>query len=158
MINTKDIKTLLEEASFFNSLPEHNLELLCGCGQLVHAKAGSFMLKEGEEANSLYLIRKGEVGIESHIPGGVLTVSKVGSDGVVGYSWLFPPYKNIFDARAITDVSAIKFDGRCLRAKAEADHELGYQFMKCFADILLKTMQSTRRQMLDIYGEVGKTS
>jgi len=154
MTNTKDIKALLGETLFFNDLPENNLELLCGCGQLVHFTAGNFMLKEGEEANSLYLIRKGEVSIESHIPGGVLTVSTVGHNGVVGYSWLFPPYtyRNTFDARAITDIAAIQFDGRCLRAKAESDHELGYLLMKRFAEILLKTMQSPRRQILDIYG------
>jgi len=152
MVNIKDIKMLLKETAFFNALPEHYLELLCGCGQLVHVKAGDFMLREGEEANSLYLIRKGEVGIESRIPGGMLTVAKVSNNGVVGYSWLFPPYKNTFDARALTDIAAIQFDGRCLRAKAESDHELGYLLMKRFAEILLKTMQSTRRQILDIYG------
>ncbi|MCB2081923.1 MAG: Crp/Fnr family transcriptional regulator [Rickettsiales bacterium] len=153
MVKIRNIKDLLTEAPLFDGMADHYLELLAGCGRLAHFKAGEFLLKEGEEANSFYLIRRGEVAIESHTPGGrPLTVAKVGTLGIVGYSWLFPPYRNQFDSCAVTSVDAVHLDGKCLRGKAESDHELGYQFIKRFAAIMIRRMQDARRQMLDIYG------
>ncbi len=153
-----DIKDLLAEAPFFDGMKDKYLDLLSGCGQLTHFRAGEFLLKEGKEANSFYLIRKGDVMIESSIPGNTLSVAKTGAQGVVGYSWLFPPYRSQFDARAATDVEAVHLDGKCLRGKAEDDHELGYQFMKRFASIMLGHMHAARRQTLDIYGDNRKAA
>ena len=157
MTNVKHIKDYLLEATFFEGMQKEYLELIAGCGQLVHFKANEIIAKEGDDANSFYVIREGDVAVESHMPGGVLMIGKVGAEGVVCYSWLFPPYRTDFDIRAVGEVKAIKLDGACLRGKAEQDHELGYQFMKRFAAIMLRLMQSTRRQMLDIYGhDAGK--
>ena len=156
MVNIKHIKDLLAETPFFDDMEDKYLDLLSSCGELVHFHEGDFLLKEAEEANSFYLIRSGKAAIESHMPGNTLTVATTGTGGIVGHSWLFPPYRNQFDARAVTNVGAIRLDGKCLRGKAEEDHELGYQFMKRFAALMLERMQATRRQMLDIYGEVGK--
>jgi CRP/FNR family cyclic AMP-dependent transcriptional regulator len=159
MVKIKNIKDLLDESPFFGGMADQYLELLSGCGTIVHFGTGEFLLKEGEEADSFYLIRKGDVAIESHAPGsGALTVSKVGAGGVTGFSWLFPPYRNHFDSRAVTDVEAVRLDGKCLRGKAEQDHELGYQLMKRFAEIMLGRMQATHRQMLDIYGQNGQAA
>lgn len=153
---TKNIKDLLSETDFFAGMAPPYLELLAGCGKLVHFKAGEFLTREGDPADSFYLLRKGEVSIESAVPGKVLTVSKAGPNDVVGFSWLFPPFRNAFDARAIDGVNAIHLDGKCLRQKAEDDHQLGYEFMKRFAEIILQRMQATRRQMLDIYHHPAK--
>ncbi len=152
----KHIKDLLAETNFFDNMDEEYLELLAGCGILVHFKPGEYLAKEGEEANNFYLILKGDVSIESKIPNGILTVGKADEEDVVGYSWLFPPFRNAFDARALNHVRAIKLDGKCLRGKAEDDHKLGYEFMKRFAQLVLERMQATRRQMIDIYGSSEK--
>ena len=156
MATIKKIKDLLLETLFFKDMADKHVELLASCGMLAHFKAGEFLQKEGEEANSFFLIRKGDVAIESHLPGHVLTIAKAGPNSVVGYSWLFHPYRNNFDSRAVTNVKAIKLDGKCLRGKAEQDHELGYQFMKRFAQLMLQRLHAAQRQMLDIYGAPGK--
>jgi CRP-like cAMP-binding protein len=148
-----DIKAILLASPFFSDFSQKYLELIAECGHETHFSAGEFLIREGDEANEFFLIREGDVAIESHVLGGVLTVAKSGTDGVVGFSWLFPPYRTAFDARAVTEVSAVKMNAHCLRAKVESDHEFGYLFMKRFAQLTMKRMQSTRRQMLDIYGE-----
>lgn len=159
MVKVKGIRDFLAESSFFDGMNEKHLEMISRCGDLVHFNDGDFLLKEGDEARSFFLIRKGGVAIESHSPsGGALTIAKVGTDGIVGFSWLFPPYRNAFDARAITHVDAVRLNGVCLRGKAEEDHELGYQFMKRFAAIMIQRMQAARLQMLDIYGGSGKAA
>ena len=44
---------------------------------------------------------------------------------IVGWSWLFPPYRWHFDARALSLVRATSFDGACLRGKCDDDTDLG---------------------------------
>ena len=72
---------------------------------------------------------------------------------VIGWSWLFPPYRWHFDARALTQVRATAFDGACLRGKCEEDSGLGYDLMSRFAQILIERLQWTRLRLLDVYGD-----
>lgn len=158
MVEIKDIRTLLAENPFFERMSDDHLETMAGCGKLVHFKPGEFLLREGDEAVTFYLIRDGEVAVESDIPAaGPLSIARVGAGGITGYSWLFPPHRNGFDSIALTNVSALALDGECLLGKAEADHELGYQLMTRFAQVMLDRLQAARRQMLDVYAN-GRTT
>jgi CRP-like cAMP-binding protein len=71
---------------------------------------------------------------------------------VLGWSWLFPPYRWHFDARALELTRAIALDGKCLREKCEEDHDLGYELVKRVAQIIMERLQATRLQLLDVYG------
>lgn len=157
MVEIKGIRTLLAGNPFFEGMSDTHLETMVGCGQLVRFKPSEFLLREGEKADTFYVIRDGEVAIESDTPAGPVSVARVGAGGITGYSWLFPPHRNGFDSLALTNVSAVALDGECLRGQAEADHELGYQLMKRFAQVMLDRLQATRRQMLDVYAN-GRTA
>jgi len=71
---------------------------------------------------------------------------------MVGLSWLIPPWRWTYDARAIDDTRAIAIDALCLRQKCEADHDLGYEMMKRFMPVVIQRLQATRLQILDVYG------
>ena len=71
---------------------------------------------------------------------------------VVGWSWLFAPYRWQFDGRVTEPSDLVTFDGACLRGKCDADHELGYQLMSRFAANVIARLQATRLQLLDVYG------
>jgi len=93
------------------------------------------------------------VALEIHVPGrDPVTFQTVGEGEIVGVSWLVPPYRWSYDARAIAPVRAIRLDANCLRAKCEADHDLGYEMMKRFAPVLIERLHATRLQLLDVYG------
>jgi CRP-like cAMP-binding protein len=86
------------------------------------------------------------------IPGqGRITIETIASGDVLGWSWLFPPYRWHFDAQALELTRAIAFDGACLRAKCDDDHDLGYALQR-FARIMMQRLQATRLQLLDVYG------
>lgn len=158
MVDIKDIRTLLAENPFFEGMSNAHMKTIAGCGKLVHFKAGEFLIREGDHADTFYLVRHGDVAVETHIPAeGALSIARIGAGGITGYSWLFPPYRNSFDSLALSDVSAVALNGKCLRGKAEADHELGYQLMTRFAQVMLDRLQATRRQMLDVYTNGGAT-
>jgi CRP/FNR family cyclic AMP-dependent transcriptional regulator len=44
------------------------------------------------------------------------------------------------------------FDGKCLRKKCEDDHDLGYEIFKRFLAVITERLESTRLQLLDLYG------
>ncbi|WP_244896702.1 cyclic nucleotide-binding domain-containing protein [Paraburkholderia phenazinium] len=115
---------------------------------------GHYLFREGEPANEFFLIRHGKVALEIVAPGQQpIVVTTLGSDEIVGASWLVPPYRWTFDARAVELTRAIGIDAECLRGKCEADHDLGYEMMKRFLPVFLKRLDATRLQLLDVYGK-----
>lgn len=149
----RTIEDLIAGAPVFAGLTPEQLELIAGCGRNDRADAGTFLFREGEPAERFYLIRSGSAALEVHAPGrGQLRIETVGEGEVLGWSWLFSPYRWELDARVLEPSALVVFDGACLRGKSEADHELGYQLMRRFAGLLVERLQATRFQLLDVYG------
>jgi CRP-like cAMP-binding protein len=149
----RGIDELIAGAEVFEGLRPEQLELIGGCGANEHVREATYLFREGERADRFFLIRKGAVALEVHAPGaGPLVIETLGEGEVVGWSWLFKPYRWQFDARTTAPTGLIAFDGACLRGKCDADHELGYQLMQRFASEMLERLQATRLQLLDLYG------
>ena len=148
------IDALLREVPVFRGLEPAQLELIAGCGSNVHFDQGAVLFREGDAADIFYLVRHGTVALETYVPArGPAMIETLQPGEVVGWSWLFPPYRWHFDARALTDLRATAFDGACLRGKADADPRLGYDLMSRFAQVLIERLQWTRLRLLDVYGD-----
>lgn len=151
------LEGVLKEHRFFRDLNPAYLKTLAGCAANVRFRPGEVIFREGATANHFYLIRTGKIAIEVFVPGrGPLTIQTLAAGEVLGFSWLFPPYRWHFDARALDEVRAFALDGKCLRDKCEADHDLGYELMKRFSVIMTVRLQATRLQLLDVYGGIGE--
>jgi CRP-like cAMP-binding protein len=149
----KTIADLISEHKFFGEMDQRSLEFVAGCGSNVHFAPGERILTEGEAANTFYVIRSGSVALSFFVPGrGAVVIDTLGDGELVGWSWLFPPYRWQFDAEAREDVAAIAFDGACLRTKCDSDARLGYLLTQRFARVILERLQSVRMRMLDVYG------
>lgn len=149
----QSIGELLHVHPFFAGLDEATVNLLEGCAHNVHLRAGEHLFYEGEDADRLYVIRKGRVALDVHLTGrGDHVVDTVDAGEVVGWSWLVPPYRWFFDARAVTAVSAVSIDAACLRAKCDEDPALGYALMQRVAQVMYHRLQSARVRLLDLYG------
>ncbi len=148
------IEDLLREAPMFGSLADDQLALVAGCGSNVHIEEDTVLFREGDAADVFYLIRDGVVALETFAPArGAIMIETLEAGELVGWSWLFPPYRWHFDARALAPVRATVFDGTCLRGKCEADVGLGYELMSRFAQVLIERLQWTRLRLLDVYGD-----
>lgn len=148
----ESLERILAEHRFFRNLDPHYLATIVGCASNVRFEHGQFLFREGQEANAFYLIRHGELALEIFSPShGPVTIETLGEGDVVGWSWLIPPYRWHFDARALSLVRAIALDGKCLRTKCEADHDLGYELLKRFSTIVEERLQATRLQLIDVY-------
>jgi CRP/FNR family transcriptional regulator, cyclic AMP receptor protein len=147
------IEELIAQAPTFAGLGPDQLRLIAGCAVNEHVSAGGTVAREGDPADRFFLVRAGSVALELHAPGrGELTLQTLHAGEVLGWAWLFAPYRWPHDARAVQDCQLTAFDGACLRGKCRADHELGYALMGRFAAILAQTLQATQMQLLDVYG------
>jgi CRP/FNR family cyclic AMP-dependent transcriptional regulator len=147
------LEDLIAAAPLFDGLSDAHLTLIAGCGANERFAAGAELFREGGRADRFFLIREGSVALELDAPGrGTLVIETLQAGEVVGWSWLFEPYRWQFDARAREPIGVVAFDGACLRGKCEADHELGYQLMRRFAGSITERLQATRLQLLDVYG------
>jgi CRP/FNR family transcriptional regulator, cyclic AMP receptor protein len=152
----RTIEELVAETPVLAGLSAHQMDLIAGCARNTRFSAGEMILREGEPADTFYVLRSGTVALEIPVPGrDPLVIATVGPGDTLGYSWLFEPYRWQFDARATEPVAALAFDAVCLRSKCDAYHELGYELMRRFAAGMLRRLQATRLQLMDVYGHVG---
>ena len=143
----------LAEQPFLKELDTHQIEQVAGCAFDAQFDAGQFLFREGEAANQFYIITHGKVVLEVFVPGrGAVAIETLEAGDVLGWSWLFPPHRWHFDGRALVLTRAIAVDAKCLRAKCEDDHDLGYALVKQFARIIMERLQATRLRLLDVYG------
>jgi CRP/FNR family cyclic AMP-dependent transcriptional regulator len=150
------LDALLSRAPVFAGLGREELELVAGCASNVRFVEGEVLFREGDPADIFYLVRHGEIALETFVPArGPMTIETLEAGEVLGWSWLFPPYRWHFDARALTLVRATAFDGACLRGKCVDDPALGYDLMSRFAQVLIERLQWTRLRLLDLYGDAG---
>lgn len=147
------LERIISEHRFFAGLDPRFRDLVCGCAKNVRFDPGQYLFHESEPANEFYLIRQGRVALEVAAPGrGAITFQTLGEGEIVGLSWLIPPYRWTYDAQATELTRAIAIDGKCLRNKCEADHDLGYEMMKRVVPTIVQRLHATRLQILDVYG------
>jgi CRP-like cAMP-binding protein len=146
------LDNVLTAHPFFIDFPAHYLELVVGCASNVSFGAGEFIFHEGEDARKFYLIREGRV--ELHIASerrGPLSIVTLREGDILGWSWLFPPYRWKFSARTLDPTRALAMDGQCLREKAEQDHDLGYELLKRFSRVSESRLETMRKQLVSVY-------
>ena len=149
----ESLERILGEHPFFGGMDEPYLQLFVDCASNVRFNAGDVIFREGEEANTFYLIRAGKVALNTSSPQkGSAIIQTLGEGEVLGWSWLVAPFRWRFEARAVDAVRAIALDGKCLRGRSEEDHDLGYELMKRCAQVMEQRLQAARLQLLDVYG------
>jgi CRP-like cAMP-binding protein len=150
----KGLERILAEHPFFAGFSAELSQLTAGCARNHAYQAGEYLFHESGPADEFFLIRRGQVALEIVSPGHApIVFATLGEGEIVGASWLVPPYRWVFDARAVTLTRAIGINAACLRDKCEANHDLGYEMMKRFLPILVQRLHATRLQILDVYGQ-----
>jgi CRP/FNR family cyclic AMP-dependent transcriptional regulator len=150
MVETLD--PLISGHPFFASLDVRHMPLLTACATRVQFDSGTYIFREGEAANHFYLIKQGKVAVEIPAPPRKpIIVQTLEGGEVLGWSWLVPPYQWRFHARAVEPVVAFALDGKCLRKHCEENHDLGYELLKRFTQVITQRLEATRYQLLDVY-------
>ena len=143
----------LAEFPLLSGMSPEQLALVEASAKKVSFVAGERVFAEGQPAHNCWLLLRGCVALDATIPGrGQVVVQTLGAGEVLGWSWLSPPYRWHFGARAIEATSAIALDTGQLRTLAEQDPSFGYALAVRLLVVVLDRLQATRARLLDLYG------
>lgn len=157
MVETETIVQALTEHPFLKGLNDRYLQLIAKCASSVRFEPKQYILREGQNADTFFLIRYGKVSIEVFAAGrGAITIQTVGEGEVLGWSWLIPPHQWRFDARATELTRGIALDGKYLRQQCNEEQAFGYELLKRLANVMAERLHATRLQLLDMYGTHGE--
>jgi CRP/FNR family cyclic AMP-dependent transcriptional regulator len=143
---------LLAAQPFLEGLTDRQLERLSTYARRSMFHAGNRVFREGGHADRCWLIQRGRVQLDTHVPGrGDVVVETLGPNAVLGWSWLFPPYRWHFGAVAVEPTFTLALDGPGLRRLCEEDPALGYDLTNRFIRVVVERLQATRVRLLDLY-------
>lgn len=148
----EDLGRMISEHPFCRGLEPAYVDLLTSYASNVRFDKGHHLFRQGGEATQFYLIREGKVCLE--VVGSqcqFLTVETVQAGEILGWSWLVPPYRWRFGARALEPVHAIAVNGRCLRANCEKNSHLGFELLRRTVEIVGQRLEATRFRLVDLY-------
>jgi len=146
----ESLEPILKQHPFFKDLPQKYIDFMVGCTTHVVFKAGEVILSEGESADKFYLIRSGKVAVYIAKPEEIV-IETIHENDILGWSWLIPPYRYRFSAKATENVRALALDGKCLREKCQTNSDLGYELFKRIIGVLSERLEATRLRLLNIY-------
>ena len=134
---------------FLRGMSVDQLGMLAKAARDVRFPARHRLFEDGGNATRFWLIQSGHVSLDLHVPGeGPVVIETIGMGEILGWSWLFPPYKWAFGAVAATAVEAFEFDAPAVRELCAADPELGYEFNQRITRVLAKRLQATRIRLI----------
>lgn len=147
------IEGIISGHPFFKDFEDRYLEFIIEGARKTSFDIDEIIHLEGGDANYFYIILDGKVSVETHDhKQGLIIIQTLGKGDLLGWSWIFPPYRWHFDARALEKTTALVLDGRRLRIKCEEEHDLGYELIKRVANIIMERLHATSLQLLDVYG------
>lgn len=151
------IHEVLASHGFLAGASEETVELLAEAARIESFDPGALLLREGEEADALYLITRGRVAIEIHAPGrGPIVIDTVEPGHIVGLSWVATPFRWQFDARAVGPVETVAVDTGRLLEDLEEQPQAAAEIHRRLTAVLLARLQATRIRLLDVYADVGR--
>ncbi|HTW76477.1 MAG TPA: cyclic nucleotide-binding domain-containing protein [Thermoplasmata archaeon] len=115
--------------------------------------AGSYLFEQGGPADTFYLLFEGKVALELGAPDRArVTIETLGPRDVLGWSWLVPPHRWRFDARAVKATRALALGADALVRRLEERPAEGYRFLMHLVPVIGERLERARVQVLDLYG------
>jgi CRP-like cAMP-binding protein len=152
----ENLEAIIAGHPFVKDLAPELLRLLYPGAKEVVFAAGEIIAAEGAAADRFFLLLSGEVAIEATIAEeGQVALQRLRAGDALGWSWLFPPFRWHFTARAVETTRAVAWDTAQLRAEADANPRFGYALASRLTQVLLQRLGAARQQMVEFYGAQG---
>jgi CRP/FNR family transcriptional regulator, cyclic AMP receptor protein len=135
--------------------PEHSARL-AAMAREVRFETDQVIFHEGDDYSVFYLLGEGMVALELEVPGQVLRVQTLYAGDELDWSAVLPHAGKHFQARALTPVTALAFEGEQLLAAFTTDPEFGVAFLLHLMGVVSERLRATRVQLLDMYSPVAR--
>ncbi|MFE4667354.1 cyclic nucleotide-binding domain-containing protein [Streptomyces sp. NPDC056716] len=143
---------MTKATKLLTALPQPQRDRLMGLAHEVSFPEDSRIFEAGGDADRFWVIRSGAVSLDQQVtPQRRVTVAGLGAGDLLGWSWLFPPYRWDFGAEAFSPVRAYEFEAGAVLVLCEEDPELGMALIRLVAEILAHRLEVTRGRLLEAY-------
>ncbi len=137
---------------FWRGLRSEFLPLLAQVATIEHHGVGALIFHERHEADRFYLLQRGQVALETFVPGrGTVVFQTLSSGEALGWSWLFPPHCWQFSARSVDATEIIVFEAGRLRTLAEDHPDFGRELVTRMAQVLLTRLQAAKLKLEEFH-------
>jgi CRP/FNR family transcriptional regulator, cyclic AMP receptor protein len=154
-MNAAELASYLARHPVLAGLPPEHIALIVSFATVQQHPAQSRIFVHDQDADAFYIVHSGRVTIEVPALGAEpLAIQNVGPDSILGWSWLLPPYRWLFDARASVASTVVAVDGKRLREACEQDPALGYRILKLFAALMAERLNAARVTAMRHYSGV----
>jgi CRP-like cAMP-binding protein len=133
----------------FKGLNPNQMEKVMAIGKQVSMKKGKQVIKEGQEANGVYILISGAVELMTAVEKDFdLPISILRKPGdVFGTSALVPPYQYSLSARSVEEGDLFCIETSALRKLATEDRDIGCRMMTNLAAHFLDRLKETRQEV-----------
>lgn len=146
------LQSLTDSALLLQGLSPEGMEFLESVATEMEFPVGAVIFNEDDPADTFYLVADGKVGLEvslhSQPP---MLIQTLGPGELLGMSWLFPPHRWTWRARAHAFTRAIAFESAPVRQQLEKDPDLAVHVYRAVAMETVRRLHSTRIRLLDLY-------
>lgn len=144
---------VLKEHPFFKGISDQHMEFLVSVARPLRIESNHFLFRQGSGADCFLVLHSGDMALELHVGAkGARIIQTMTAGEVIGWSWLYAPYRWMYDGRALNTVECLCLDGEKVRKHMEEDHEFGYEVLDRFGEVIVEALNRTRLQLLDVYG------
>jgi CRP/FNR family transcriptional regulator, cyclic AMP receptor protein len=151
-----DLRRTIAENGFFSSLAEKDIDFLAANAKKKRLADGKVLFHHGDPAKHFFLLTKGHLSLEiPAIEGPALQLQDIGPSQITGWSWLIPPNRWHFQARAHSAIEYLEFDGIAVLARCEAEPRFGYELVKRFSALMSERLDFARKKMMETWKPLG---
>ncbi|GGQ67705.1 MULTISPECIES: cyclic nucleotide-binding domain-containing protein [Streptomyces] len=144
---------MTKATKLLTALPPPQRQRLMTLAREVSFPEDTRIFEAGGTADRFWVIRSGAVSLVQQVTSlRRVTVASLGAGDLLGWSWLFPPYRWDFGAEAFSPVRAYEFEARTVLKLCEEDPALGLTLVRIVAEILAHRLETTRGKLMEQYG------
>jgi CRP-like cAMP-binding protein len=134
---------------FLRGMQARQLDALAEAASEVMFPPGHRIFADGDYAGKFWLVQSGYVALDVLVPGeGLVVIGRVGIGGLVGWSWLLPPYRRSLGAVCVTEVKAFEFNAQAVRDCCAADPALRDELTRRLFEVVAGRFHDTRTRLI----------
>jgi len=131
-------------------LDSRTAEKMLQLGIEARYEPGEFLFCAHDESGQFYFITSGSIAIEKPGPERAIRIETLHAGDFLGWSALLGSGTRHFQARALTRVAALTFDGDLIRKTCEDDPRFGYALMRRLLFVATERLDATRMQIAEM--------
>jgi CRP-like cAMP-binding protein len=142
-----------DSGTMLDAIPTAHRRAFLARAHEVRFPRGWRIFDEGRYAERFWIVKSGAVALDMPMPGRqIVALETLGPGELLGWSWLFPPYRWQLSARALGTVVAYEFNAAEIRDLCREDPVLGNDIVLAVAGTIAHRLNASRSRLVDLYG------